>query len=55
MNEIYRTPLFTTWPMPINFGECFGAREKGLKNKAKNGTKKAKRASFSLNLFSFFF
>jgi hypothetical protein len=55
MNEIYQTPLFTTWPMPVDFTECFGYKTKTLRNKAKNETRRVVRAPFSLNLFSIFF
>jgi hypothetical protein len=55
MNEIYQTPLLTSWPMPVDFGECFNAKGKGLKNKVKNGAKKASRVSFFLNLLSFLY
>jgi hypothetical protein len=55
MNEIYQTPLFTTWPMPVDFGECFGTKKKNLKNKVKNVTKEVNRTSFSLNFLSVFY
>jgi hypothetical protein len=55
MNEIYRTPLFTSWPVPVDFRECFAPKERVLKGKSKNGTKKTNHASFSLNLLSVFY
>jgi hypothetical protein len=55
MNEIYKTPLLTTWPIPVDFRECFARGEKVLKNKAKNEVKKTNHASFSLNLLSVFY
>jgi hypothetical protein len=55
MNEIYRTPFLTTWPVPVDFRDCFASREKILKNKAKNEAKKTNRASFSLDLLSAFY
>jgi hypothetical protein len=55
MNEVYRTPLFTSWPVPVNFRECFAPKEKASRNKAKNGAKKANRTSFFLNLSSIFY
>jgi len=62
MNDIYRTPLLTFWPLPFtleNLKECFDTnkkllkrRIKNIKNEVKNKTEKPIPASYFLNLFS---
>jgi hypothetical protein len=55
MNDVYRTPLFTSWPTPFSgesVKECFGLKRKSLKRKIKKEVKELSPFSYFLNLFS---
>ncbi len=55
MNDIYRTPLLTSWPDPFSgesLKECFGVKKKLSKRKAKNKIKELSPFSYFSNLFS---
>ncbi len=55
MNDIYKTPLLTSWPDPFSgesLKECFGVKEKKLKRKTKKEMKSPSPLSYFLNLFS---
>lgn len=55
MNDIYKTPLFTSWPNPFSaksLRECFNTNKKVLKNKAKDQIKKLPQFSYFPNLSS---
>lgn len=55
MNDIYREPLFTSWPTPLSgksLKECFGIKKKLLKLEAKKGVRELSPLSYFLNFFS---
>jgi hypothetical protein len=50
MNNIYKTPLLTDWPIPVSFKECFEAKRTLIKNRIK------KEASETIKLiYPYFF
>ncbi len=55
MNDIYRAPLFTSWPTPLSFEnlkECFSIKRKNFRRKVKEKAKQLSPFSFFSNLFS---
>lgn len=55
MNDIYKTPLFTSWPKPFSgnsLKECFGVKKKIFRRKLKREAKELSPFSYFLNLFS---
>lgn len=55
MNDVYKAPLFTSWPTPLSgesLKECFGLKKKLSKHKVKNEVKKLSPFSYFFNLFS---
>lgn len=54
MNAIYKTPLLTSWPVPIDLKECFTVKKTAFKKKFKrfrNEMEKLYPLSRLLNLF----
>lgn len=54
MNNIYKTPLLTSWPIPLsiqNLKECFGIKNESSGLDTEKETKKSPLDYF-LNLFS---
>lgn len=55
MNDIYKEPLFTSWPTPLSsdsLRECFSFKKKALRSKAKGKVRQLSPFSYFLNLFS---
>ena len=56
MNNVYRTPLFTSWPTPLSLkdlGKCFSVGRIGIKKAIRLDLKNFKSLLLSLrNIFS---
>ena len=58
MNDVYKSPLFTSWPNPFSgqsLKECFSFKKKGLKSKIKDKIKRLAHSSYFSNLFSTYY
>ena len=55
MNDVYKEPLFTSWPKPFSgnsLKECFGVKKKTSWRKVKKEVKQLSPFSYFFNLFS---